>query len=162
MPWIFLVNRALPLAKQSGDAFLIGNVEKAIATVFMNANKRHEAADYLNKAIDHIERSDVNNPVRVEALVETYVYAAENHVDNHQLDSVRPHLYEGQPHPGAESQLEPVPDLLLCRRHLVRPHKRYGDAVNSFDKAIELGKNDPRAAFSINRLKRRQIQITYQ
>lgn len=149
---VFL-NKALPLAKQSGDAFLIGNVEKAVATVFMNANKRDDAAAYLKQAIDHIERSDVNNPVRIESLVEVNVYAAENYVYNHQLDSAKPHLDK------ASRILAPNPNSNLYLTYYYAEgiwfdrNKRYTEAVNSFNKAIELGKTDPRAAWSVNRLK---------
>ena len=58
------INSALPIAKQSEDDFLIGNVEKAIATVFMNADRRVDAAAYLLRAIDHIERSPMDNAIR--------------------------------------------------------------------------------------------------
>lgn len=147
------VNKALPLAKQSGDAYLIGNIEKAIATVFMNANKRDDATVYLKQAIDHIEHSDVNNPMRIEALVEVNVYAAENYVYNHQLDSAKPHLDK------ASRILAPNPNSNLYLTYYYAEgvwfdrNKRYTEAVTSFDKAIELGKADPRAIYSINRLK---------
>ncbi len=147
------VNKALPLAKQSGDAYLIGNVEKAIATVFMNANKRDDATAYLKQAIDHIEHSDVNNPMRIEALVEVNVYAAENYVYNHQPDSAKPHLDK------AGRILAPKPNSNLYLTYYYAEgiwfdrNKRYTEAVNSFDKAIELGKSDPRAIYSVNRLK---------
>lgn len=149
---VFL-NKALPLAKQSGDAYLIGNIEKAIATVFMNANKRDDATSYLKQAIGHIEHSDVNNPMRIEALVEVNVYAAENYIYNHQLDLAKPHLDK------AGRILAPSPRSNLYLTYYYAEgiwfdrNKRYTDAVNSFDKAIELGKTDPRAIYSINRLK---------
>jgi two-component system NarL family sensor kinase len=149
---VFL-NRALPLAKQSGDGYLIGNIEKAIATVFMNANKRDDATAYLKQAIDHIEHSDVNNPMRIEALVEVNVYAAENYVYNHQLDSAKPHLDK------AGRILAPKPNSNLYLTYYYAEgiwfdrNKRYADAVNSFEKAIKLGESDPRAIYSINRLR---------
>lgn len=149
---IFL-NKALPLAKQSGDAFLIGNIEKAIATVFMNADRRDDAATYLKSAIEHIEQSDVNNPVRIETLVEVYVYAAENYVYNHQPDLAKPNLDK------ASRILAPKPNSNLYLTYYYAEgiwfdrNKLYNEAVNSFNKAIELGKSDPRAAYSVNRLK---------
>jgi two-component system, NarL family, sensor kinase len=147
------LNKGLPLARKSGDAFLIGNIEKAIATVFMNANKRDDATVYLKNAIDHIERSDVNNPVRIETLVEVYVYAAENYITNHQLDSAKPNLDK------ASSILasKPNSNLYLPYYHAqglwFDRNKRYNEAITSFNNAIELGKADPRAAYTINRLK---------
>jgi two-component system, NarL family, sensor kinase len=147
------VNKGLPLAVQSGDLFLIGNMEKSIATVFMNANKRDDAASYLKKAIDHIERSDVNNPVRIESLVEVYVYAAENYIYNHQLDSAKPNLDKAS----RILSVNPKSNLYLTYYYSegiwFDRNKRYSEAVTSFDKAIELGKGDPRAAYSVNRLK---------
>lgn len=147
------VNKALPMAKRSGDAYLIGNVEKAIATVFMNANKRDDATLYLKQAIDHIEHSDVNNPMRIEALVEVNVYAAENYIYNHQLDSAKPYLDK------AGRILAPNPKSNLYLTYYYAEgiwfdrNKRYNEAVASFNKAIELGKSEPRAVYSINRLK---------
>lgn len=147
------VNKALPLSKQSGDAFLIGNIEKAIATVFMNADRRNEAAVYLINAINHIDHSDVNNPVRIETLVEVYVYAAENYVYNHQLDSAKPNLDKASRILSAKPNSNLYLTYYYAEGIWFDRNKRYNEAVNSFDKAIELGKADPRAVYSINRLK---------
>ena len=147
------VNKALPIAKQSEDDFLIGNVEKAIATVFMNADRRVDAAGYLLRAIDHIERSAMDNAIRIETLVEVTVYAAENYVYGHKLDSAKIYLDK------ASRILAPKPNSNLYLTYYYAEgayfdrNKEYGAAVASFDKGIELGKNEPRAAYAVKRLK---------
>ncbi len=149
---VFL-NRALPVAKQSGDAFLIGNMEKAIAIVFMNANRRPDAASYLIRAVDHIESSPVDNPVRLETLVEVYVCSAENYTNLLSLDSAKINLDK------ASRLLSPKPNSNLYLTYYFaegfwfNKKKQYGEAVASFNKGIALGKGEPRAQLSINRLK---------
>ncbi|AEV99396.1 hypothetical protein A4D02_26530 [Niastella koreensis] len=146
------VNKALPVAKQSEDDFLIGNVEKAIATVFMNADRREDAAQYLMRAIDHIERSTIDNAIRIETVVEVNVYAAENYVYGHKLDSAKIYLDK------AARILAPKPNSNLYLTYYYAEgayfdrRKQYGAAVASFDKGIALGKNEPRAAYAIKRL----------
>lgn len=147
------VNRALPVAKQSGDGFLTGNIEKAIATVFMNANQRPNAAGYLLRAVDNIEGSPVDNPVRLETLVEVYVYAAENYVYMKKLDSAKINLDK------ASHLLSPKPRSNLYLTYYFAEgiyfdkSKLYKNAVASFNKGIALGKDDPRAQYAVNRLK---------
>jgi signal transduction histidine kinase len=148
---IFL-NRALPIARQSEDDFLTGNVEKAIATVFMNADRRVDAAAYLLCAIDHIERSNMDNAIRIETVVEVNVYAAENYVYGHKLDSAKIYLDK------ASRILAPKPNSNLYLTYYYAEgayfdrRKQYGAAVASFDKGIALGKNEPRAAYAVKRL----------
>lgn len=147
------INKALPVANRSGDLFLIGNVEKAIATVFMNADRRQDAAGYLLRALDHIERSAMDNAIRIETLVEVSVYAAENYVYGHKLDSAKIYLDK------ASRILAPNPNSNLYLTYYYAEgvyfdrNKQYGAAVTSFNKGIALGKNEPRAAYSVNRLK---------
>jgi signal transduction histidine kinase len=149
---IFL-NRALPVAQQSGDDFLIGNVEKAIATVLMNADRRADAAGYLLRAIDHIERSTMDNAIRIETVVEVNVIAAENYVYSHKQDSAKIYLDK------ASRILAPNPNSNLYLTYYFAEgayfdhNKQYSEAVASFDKGIALGKNEPRAAYAVNRLK---------
>lgn len=149
---IFL-NRALPVAKQSGDEYLVGNIEKAIATVFMNADRRDDAAVYLLRASDHIERSTPDNPTRIEQMVEVSVYAAENYVYNHKQDSAKIYLDK------AASILASKPNSNLHLSYYYAEgayndrNKQYDAAIVSFNKGIEIGKNVPRAQYSVNRLK---------
>jgi len=147
------INKALPIAKQSEDAFLIGNVEKAIATVFMNADRRVDAAAYLLRAIDHIERSSMDNAIRIETVVEVNVIAAENFVYSHKLDSAKIYLDK------ASRILAPNPhsNLYLTYYYAEGAYfdksKQYAAAVASFDKGIALGAHEPRAAYAVKRLK---------
>lgn len=147
------INKALPMAKQSEDDFLTGNVEKAIATVFMNADRRVEAASYLLRAIDHIAHSSMDNAIRIETLVEVNVYAAENYVYGHKLDSAKIYLDK------ASRILAPKPNSNLYLTYYYAEgayydrNKQYGAAVASFDKGIALGRHEPRAAYSVKRLK---------
>src|SRR5687768_5157570 len=147
------VNQALPVAKQSGDAFLIGNMEKAIAIVFMNANRRPDAASYLLRAVDHIERSPDDNPVRLETLVEVYICSAENYGYMKKLDSAKINLDK------ASRLLSPKPMSNLYLTYYFAEgiyfdkSSQYNEAVASFDKGIALGKDYPRAQYAVNRLK---------
>ena len=149
---VFL-DMALPVAKQSGDAFLIGNLEKAIAIVFMNANRRPDAAGYLLRAVDNMERSSVDNPVRLETLVEAYVCSAENYANMVELDSAKIYLDK------ASRLLSPKPNSNLYLTYYLaegfwfNKRKQYREAVASFNKGIALGKGEPRAQYSVNRLK---------
>ena len=149
---VFL-NRALPVAKQSGDMFVTGNIEKAIATVFMNASRRPDAASYLIRAVDHIERSSADNPVRLETLVEVYVYSAENYGYMKKLDSAKINLDK------ASRLLSPKPMSNLYLTYYFAEgiyfdkSNQYNEAVASFDKGIALGKDYPRAQYAVNRLK---------
>jgi two-component system NarL family sensor kinase len=147
------VNKALPLAKQSGDDFLTGNIEKAIATVFMNANRRPDAAGYLLRAVDHLERSPVDNPVRMETLVEVYTYSAENYANLLKLDSAKINLDK------ASLLLSQKPNSNLYLTYYYaegfwfNKKQQYNEAVASFNRGIALGKGEPRAQYSVNRLK---------
>ncbi|HEX6431631.1 MAG TPA: sensor histidine kinase [Niastella sp.] len=149
---VFL-NQALPLAKQSGDAFLIGNLEKAIAIVFMNANRRADAAGYLLRAVDLIERSPVDNPVRLETLVEVYICSAENYSYMKKLDSAKINLEK------ASRVLSPKPMSNLYLTYYFAEgiyydkSNQFNEAVASFNKGIALGKNDARSQYAVNRLK---------
>ncbi|THU39514.1 sensor histidine kinase [Niastella caeni] len=147
------VNRALPVAKQSGDAFLIGNMEKAIATVFMNADRRADAAAYLLRAINNIEQSTVDNPVRIETLVEVYVYAAENYVYMHKQDSAKPNLDKASRILSSKANSNLNLAYYCAEGIWFHKNKQYSEAVASFDKGIALGKAEPRAQYSVNRLK---------
>jgi signal transduction histidine kinase len=144
------LNKALPNARASEDKFLLGNVNKSIATVFMNADQRKEAAAYLRSAIAYIEQASPENPVRIESLVESYIYAAENYVYAHHPDSAKSQLDK------AAAILTPNSNLYLSYSYAEGVYydriKEYGKAVASFDKGIQLGKDVPAAQFSVNRL----------
>jgi signal transduction histidine kinase len=155
------VNKAIVYARQSGDQYLIGNVNKAIATVFMNAEQRENATAYLLQAIDNIEKAPAENPVRIEALVEVYIYSAENYVYLHKPDSAKIYLDKASP------ILRPKPNSNLYLSYYYaegvyfdRIHQ-YNNAIESFNKGIALGNNVPPAQFSVNRLKYAKYKTLY-
>jgi two-component system NarL family sensor kinase len=146
------LNKALPLAGFSEDRFMIANVNKTIATVCMNAERRKEAAGYLRAAIDNIQRATHDNPMRLETLVECCVYAAENFVYDHLPDSAKIQLDKA----AEVLKINPRSNLYLTYYYAEGAYydktKQYAQAVASFNKGIALGKDVPAAQFSVNRL----------
>jgi two-component system, NarL family, sensor kinase len=147
------LNKALPYAVKSQEQYLIGNVNKAIATVFMNADQRDDAAIYLLRAINNIEKAPVENPIRIEALVEVYIYSAENYVYLHKPDSAKIYLDKASP----ILRPKPTSNLYLSYYYAEgvyfdRIHQ-YNNAITSFNKGIALGEPVPQAIYSVNRLK---------
>jgi two-component system, NarL family, sensor kinase len=155
------ISKALPYARQSQDAFLIGNVYKAIATVSMNADQRRNAAGYLLEAIRHIERSPNDNPVRIEGMTEVYIYTAENYVYLHQPDSAKIYLDK------ASRILQPSPQSNLYLSYYYAEGiyfdklQHCNKAIESFTKGIQLGANVPAAQYAVNRLKYAQYKSLY-
>lgn len=147
------LNKALPYAQQSGDFFIIGNVNKAIATVFMNANQRPKASTYLQAAVSNVEKASTDNPLRLETLAELYIYAAENYAHQDILDSAKMNLDKARGIIGHKSKSNLYLSYYYAEGTYFNKLKKYTDAVSSFNKGIALGANVPAAQLSVNRLK---------
>lgn len=147
------LNKALPYSERSADAFLVGNVNKAIGMVFMNANQREKADRYLEKAMQQMELASTDNPTRLESLVEIYITAVENYAEQNKLDSARINLDKAftllAPHPTSNLYLV----YYYSEGVYFDKLKQYAAAIKSFDKGIALGKNVPPAQAYVNRLK---------
>lgn len=134
------LNHALPLAQKSGDQFLVGNANKFIGIIFLNANERVKAAGYLDSALTFFEGASVEEyPNKPEVIVETTIIIAENNVHLRRLDLAKIHLDK------AKKVLEPYPgsNLYLFYYHAEGAYYdrmgQYGKALDSFDKGIAMG-----------------------
>lgn len=145
------VNKALPFATKSGDPFIIGNVNKAVAIVFMNANQRGKATSYLETAAEKIAKSPVDNPVRLETLCEIYIVSAENYCALELPDSAKQNLDKAWEmlwnKPNSNLNLT----YFFAEGYYFNKINQYDKAIRSFDKVIDLGKNVPIAQYSVNR-----------
>lgn len=154
--------KAATYARKSGDAAVLGKVNKAIAIVYMNADEREKASTYLQQATDYFEKSPQDNPTRLEEMTDTYITAAENYVYVHMPDSAIKLLNK------TEKVLTPHPTSNLYLRYYFvagiyyNELKRYDDALKYFDKGIAMSK-DASSQFSANRLKFAKYQtLTHQ
>lgn len=157
------LNKALPYAEKSGNLFLVGNIKKSIATVFMNAQQPELATVYLLDAGTNISASPEDNPTRLETLSETYIYTAENFVRLLKYDS-------------AKIYLDKVKIILINspKSNLNLPYfyaegiyfdgiSDYKNAIISFDKGILLGKDyGSKVGYTLNRLKNGKLKSLYQ
>lgn len=147
------LNHALPLAQKSGDQFLIANVNKFIGIIFLNANEREKAADYLDRAMTFFEQASVEEyPNKPEAIVETTILIAENYVQLRELDKAKTHLDK------AKRELEPYPGSNVYLFYYY-PEGAYYDrlgmyenAINSYDKGIAMGGGNAENYY-VNRMK---------
>jgi two-component system, NarL family, sensor kinase len=147
------LNKAQPYAKKSGNTFLIGNVQKAIATVLMNCGQTVKATSYLLEACVNINAAPAENPTRLETLTETNIYTAENFVGLLKYDSAKIYLDK------AKMLLAGSPNSNLNLPYYYAKGvyfdgiKEYAAAIASFNKGILLGKDGPRSVqYSVNRL----------
>ena len=157
------LNKALPYAEKSGNLFLVGNIKKSIATVFMNAQQPELATVYLLDAGTNISASPEDNPTRLETLSETYIYTAENFVRLLKYDS-------------AKIYLDKVKIILINspKSNLNLPYfyaegiyfdgiSDYKNAIISFNKGILLGKDyGSKVGYTLNRLKNGKLKSLYQ
>lgn len=147
------LNHALPLAQKSGDQFLIGNANKFVGIIFLNANERVKAAEYLDRALTFFEESsDEEYPNKPEAIVETTIVIAENNVHLRKLDLAKVHLDK------AQKVLERYPgsNLYLFYYHAEGAYYdrlgQYEKALDSFDKGIAMGGGNSENYY-VNRMK---------
>lgn len=145
------VNKALPFATRSGDPFIIGNVNKAVAILFMNANQRRKAISYLETAALKVAQSPNEHPNRLETLCEIYITSAENYCALEVPDSAQPYLDRAWQmlHDKPNSNLNLT--YAFAEGYYYQKLNQYTKAIQSFDKVINLGKNIPPAQFSVNR-----------
>lgn len=147
------ISKALPYAKKSENLFLIGNVNKSIGIGFMNADQRDLAAQYLDVAIKNIEQSTIDNPTRLETLVETQMAAAENDIYRKQLTRAKINLDRSsrilKPHPTSNLYYKYDYAQGIYYNRL----KQYDKSLQYFEHGIALGLNDPQSVHSVNRLK---------
>lgn len=154
-----LIGKALIYAQKSGNLFLIGNVNKSIGIGFMNVDQRDLAAKYLDEAIINIEKSTIDNPIRLETLVETYITAGENDAYRKQSVLAKINLDKANKilklHPTSNLyyKLDYAQGIYFSRT------KQYDKSLQSFEHGIALGIKDPQAVYSVNRLKYGRYEV---
>lgn len=148
------VNKALPFALKCNDSYVLGNVQRSVATVFMNAQQWDKSVGYLKDAKLNVQQSIDKNPARWKALTEVCIISAENYVHLKQFDSAWANLNM------AKSILARYPKSHLYLSYYCAEGAclsrmgRYAEGVESCNKGIALGKGGPTAVqYAVNRLK---------
>lgn len=148
------VNKALPFALTCDDSYVLANVQRSVATVFMNAQQWDKSVGYLKNAKVNVQRSIDKNPARWKALTEICIIAAENYVHLKQFDSAWSNLNM------AKSILARYPKSHLYLSYYCAEGAclsrmgRYAEGVESCNKGIALGKSGPASVqYAVNRLK---------
>lgn len=87
------INHALPLAKKSGNNFIMAKVNKFIGISLMNAEERLKANKYLQEGLLLFERSSPESEaMKKEAIVELSIILIENHVYLNNLGAAKKYL----------------------------------------------------------------------
>ncbi|WP_306354145.1 sensor histidine kinase [Flavobacterium sp. '19STA2R22 D10 B1'] len=73
-----LVEEAMPLAVKGEDYEVVSSIYKSLGIISMNALEREKANDYLNKAIEYIDKASKASYTYEESKLETYIIKAEN------------------------------------------------------------------------------------
>jgi len=130
-----LLEKAVPLAKLSGDDELLGSFYRSVGLVFRNNKELSKAEMYFMKAIQTLEKTD-----DIPSLVVAYLQAADNYLIMEQLAKAKPLLDK------AYQTLKPTPSsfhMLSYYRALgnyYKATKNYTQAIKEFDSGIKLAK----------------------
>jgi two-component system, NarL family, sensor kinase len=144
--------KAAIYARECGDAFSLGKIDKAIGIIYMNANDRRKAATYYQRAALYFEKPDDDNPTRLEELVDTYITIAENYAYMEVPDTAKIFLDKAAPILAPNRTANLNLRYYFAAGTYYNKVKDYANAIKYFNKGISLT-NHPSAQFSINRLK---------
>lgn len=142
-----MLNKALPIAKQTGRKALVGSQYVSVAVAFMELKQYDQAELYLDQAIENLKEEA--EPVR---LVIAYNRAVENYIKLRKLDKAKVILDK------TKALLEPYPKSELYAGYYLAEGlyyneiNRFDEALVSFDKGISAA-NGPNKAFKIMEIK---------
>ncbi|SEW51341.1 sensor histidine kinase [Chitinophaga arvensicola] len=131
-----ILNKAIPLAQQSGDQTEVGKNFLALALVFKNAAQYDKATTYLLEAIETFRNGhspDLELGTAWHTLAENYSLSGQNAKARPALDSAWKFL-------AAYPDSEPVLDYYAAEGMYFTLEGKYKNALSSLDKGIQLAR----------------------
>lgn len=129
--------KAIPIAKQSKDSTLIGNLYQDVAMAFMNATQFDKAGEYYETAITYFKSK--NTPYT--ALAKAYALVAENYaLSEKNYDKAKialdedAKLLEGKP-----NTIQNV-EYYLAEGMYYKGTKKYEKSIERFNQGLEIAK----------------------
>ncbi|GAB0155220.1 hypothetical protein CHRYSEOSP005_04810 [Chryseobacterium sp. Alg-005] len=153
------INHALPLAKKSGNNFIMANVNKFIGISMMNITERVKANKYLEEGLRLFEKSSPESEaMKKEAIIELSIYLIENNVYLNNLEKAKTYLDKAytilKNYPKSNAFLFYYYSEGIYYQHM----KQYQNAINSFDKGIALATGGIENYY-VNRMKYAKFEL---
>jgi two-component system, NarL family, sensor kinase len=138
----YLLNKAIPYGKKSGDNYLLGKLYQNVAISLMNVNQPKKAEPYLLEASIFLENSE-DNYDKLPSLVKNYVIASENYIQLDKYDSTKKQLEKAasilQTRPASNINI----DFYTVEGLYYDKIKQYARALESFNKGLGSPKAHP-------------------
>lgn len=141
-----MLSKAIPLAQAANDSATLATHYVGVGVAFMNLDQNEKAAAYFDKAIPILLRLKSES-----RLIAAYKRSGENYVLLKKWDKVRETLAAFREILFKYPESDQYSGYYMIEGLYLKAQKKYGDAVRSFDKAIEKA-SGPNKAYVVDEL----------
>jgi signal transduction histidine kinase len=145
-----LINEAIPVAKRANDKIEIANIYRFLGLIFYNKNDIQKAEQYVNLAIQTLEKKKINHESYNEDLLEFYLFYVEILSQQKKLEEASQYLLKSKKVLDKQPNSNLFIDYYAAAGELDHQYKNYHKALVFFDQGIAKAQLDSDAYSILN------------